>query len=102
VYSAYYKLLMAMRSGMPPTGLSTSGMVTALWLVLISRPAEGRRLIWLGWLGEILRWFAHLKTVTHPSICRGGWELNPRPSSREFNAPTTRLPSHQSLRFSVC
>jgi len=39
----------------------------------------------LVYLGEILRWFALPKTVTHPSICRGGRELNPRPSSRESN-----------------
>ena len=41
--------------------------VAALWLVLISRPAEGRRLSWHGWFGEILRWFARPKTITHPS-----------------------------------
>jgi len=29
--------------------------ITALWPVLISPPAEGRRLSWPGWLGEILR-----------------------------------------------
>jgi len=29
--------------------------ITALWLLLISRPDEGRRLSWPGWLGEILR-----------------------------------------------
>ena len=29
--------------------------ITALWLVLISHPTEGRRLSWPGWLGEILR-----------------------------------------------
>ena len=34
--------------------------------VLISRPAECRRLSWPRWLGEILRWFARPKTVTHP------------------------------------
>jgi len=28
---------------------------------------EGRRLSWPGSLGEIPRWFAHLKTVTHAS-----------------------------------
>jgi len=44
--------------------------ITALWLVLISRPAEGRRLSWPGWLGEIPRWFACPKTVTHPSTNR--------------------------------
>jgi len=62
----------------PPTPLSTYGMshlvfysppqpqsITARWPVLISRPAQGRRLSWLGWLGEILRWFARPKTVTH-------------------------------------
>jgi len=31
--------------------------ITALWLVLDSRPTEGRRLSWPGWLGKILRWF---------------------------------------------
>jgi len=35
--------------------------ITALWLVLISRPAEGRRLSWSGWFGEILRWFIRLR-----------------------------------------
>jgi len=32
--------------------------------------------------------------VTHPCICRGGLKLNPRSSSREFNALTTRLTGH--------
>jgi len=32
--------------------------ITALWLVLISRTAEGRRLSWTEWLSEILGWFA--------------------------------------------
>jgi len=32
--------------------------ISRLWLVLISHPAEGRRLSWPGWLGETLRWFA--------------------------------------------
>jgi len=66
----------------------------ALWPVLISRPAEDRRLSWPGWLGEILRWFARPKTVTHPSISRGGRESNSRPSSCQSNALTTWLPSH--------
>ena len=68
---------------LPPTRLSTSGMnhiciysqlqsITALWLVLISRPApaEGRRLSWRMWFGEILRWFARPKTISHPSTNR--------------------------------
>ena len=39
--------------------------IDALWPVLISRPAEDRRLSWPGWLGEILRWWlARPKTVT--------------------------------------
>jgi len=89
LYRAYYELLISRRSGMarvidrsqfylPPTRLSTSGSnhtclytpqpqsVTALWLALISRPAEGRRLSWPRCLGEILRWFARPKTG-HPS-----------------------------------
>jgi len=48
--------------------------ITALWPVLISCPTEGRRLSWPKWLGEILRWFARPKTVTHPSTSRGGRE----------------------------
>jgi len=44
--------------------------ITALWLVLISCPAEDRRLSWSGWLGEILRWFLPPKMVTHPSTNR--------------------------------
>ena len=40
--------------------------ITTLWLALISRPAEGRRLSWPRRLGEILRWFI-CQTVTHPS-----------------------------------
>jgi len=86
---------------LPPTRLSTYGMshpsftsqpqsIAALWPVLISRPAEDRRLSWPGWLGEILRWFDRPKTITRPcSSGRGGRESNPRPSSRESNAVTT-------------
>jgi len=81
---------------LPPTRLSTYGKnhpaftpqpqsSTALWPVLISRPAEGRRLSWPGRLCEILRWFAGPKTVTHPSISRGGRESNSQPSSHKFN-----------------
>ena len=65
--------------------------IAALWLVLISCPTEDRRLSWPGWLSEILRWFSYAKTVAHSSICRGGQELNLRPSSCESNALTTRL-----------
>jgi len=63
LYSAYYKLLISRHSGMAHvnegshTHLSTSAMnhtclnpqpqsITALWLVLISHPTEGRRLSW--------------------------------------------------------
>jgi len=70
--------------------------ITALWLVLISRPAQGRRLSWPGWLSEILRWFACPKTVTHRVIHCGGQELNSRPSSCKSNALATRLPSQLS------
>ena len=42
--------------------------ITALWLVLISRPAEGRRLSWSGWLGEILRWFARRRWLPIPVL----------------------------------
>ena len=47
------------QSYLPPTGLSTNGMshpactcqphsITTLWTVLISLPAEGRRMSWPG------------------------------------------------------
>jgi len=62
-----------------------------LWLVLNTRPTEGRRLSWTRWLGEILRCFARRKMVTHRSTSRGCWESNLQPSSRESNTLTTRL-----------
>ena len=74
--------------------------ITALWLLIIFRPAEGRRLSWPGWLCEILRWFACANTVTHRSTIRGGRESNSRPSSRKSNVITTRLPSH--LAIALC
>ena len=40
--------------------------ITALWPVFVSHPAEDKRLSWPEWLGEILSWFAHPKTVTLP------------------------------------
>jgi len=52
-------------------------------------PTEGRRLSWLGWLGEILKWFTRPKTVTHPSTSRGGGESNSRPLSRMSDALST-------------
>ena len=66
--------------------------VTSLWLVLISRSTEGRRLSWPGWLGEILRWFIRPKTVTHH---HGGGESNSRPLSRKADS-LTRRQSHYS------
>ena len=71
--------------------------ITALWPVLISRSAEGRRLSWPACLGEILKWFARRMTVAHHSISRGGRESNSRPSIRKSNAITTRLPSHLKI-----
>jgi len=50
--------------------------VTTFWLVLISCPAEGRRLSRSCWLGDILEWFTRLKTVTRPSTNRDGRESN--------------------------
>ena len=47
--------------------------------------AEGRRLSGPGWLGEILRWFARPKKVTHPR--RPKIELE----------TSTRLPSHRRI-----
>jgi len=67
--------------------------ITAIKLLLISRPAECRRMSWPGWFGEILRWFARPKTGTHPSNSRGCRQSNWWPSNREFKALTIRLPS---------
>ena len=76
--------------------------VTSLWLVLISRPSEGRRLSWPGWrLGEILRWFIRPKTVTHPL---GGGESNSRPLSGKSDALTRRQShyrKHCNSQFTV-
>jgi len=41
----------------PPAFTPQPQNVTALWLVLISRSTEGRRLSWFGEHGEIVRWF---------------------------------------------
>jgi len=71
--------------------------ITALWPVFIFRPTEGRRLSRPWWLGEILRWFARPKMVTHPSTSRSLWKSNSRPSSHESRALTTRLPNHYPL-----
>ena len=38
--------------------------ITVLWSVLISLPAEGRRLSFPMWLGEILRWFARHRVAS--------------------------------------
>jgi len=53
--------------------------ITAVWPVLIFRPAEGRRLSWPGWLGEILRWFVRPKTVTHPVLAAAAGMESPTP-----------------------
>jgi len=42
--------------------------ITALWPILISHPAEGRRLSWPGWLGEYWGGLPAWETVAHPSI----------------------------------
>jgi len=66
----------------------------AFWLVLISVPLTvgSAELAW--WLGEMLRWFARLKRVTHPITSRGGRESQSQPSSGQSNALTTRVLSH--------
>ena len=68
---------------------------------LLVCPAESRRLSWPGWLGKIPRRFARPKTVTHPSISRGGRESNWRSSSCVFSAlKTPRLPTYLRSRVS--
>ena len=64
--------------------------ITALWLVLVSRPADGRRLSWPGWLGEIPRWFAGLKTVTHSGI------LAAASGNRPHDHRPVQFPDHAS------
>jgi len=44
--------------------------MTAVWLVLISRPAEGRRLSWPGWLCENTEVVRPPKAVTYPTTNR--------------------------------
>jgi len=48
--------------------LSPAAEHRCIWPVLISRPAEGRRLSRLGWLRKMLRWLARPKMVTHPVL----------------------------------
>jgi len=43
--------------------------ITALWQ-LISRPIEGTRLSWPGWLGEIWRWFICRRRSPIPVLTR--------------------------------
>jgi len=62
--------------------------ITAFWPLTFSRPDEGRRLSWPGWFGEIQRWFARPKTVTHSSYS-GVLEMKRRPLSRKSDALTT-------------
>jgi len=52
--------------------------ITALWLVRISCPAEGRRLSWPGWLAEILRRFIYrrqspIPVLTGPDVEKLRW-----------------------------
>jgi len=69
--------------------------ITTLWPVLISRPAEGRRLSWPGRL-VIYRWFACPKTVTHPGTnqARGTATLLKRPTPLLLHQ-TTRGINHR-------
>jgi len=62
----------------------------------ISRPAEGRRLSWSGWLITYVDGMP-VQTVTHPSINRpicGGGRSNSWPLSRKSDVLTTTLPSY--------
>jgi len=72
---------------MPAFSLQTQSIIT-LWPVLISHPAEGRRLSWPRWLVKHRGWFANMKMITHPSS-RGGQESNSRPLSHKSNVLTT-------------
>ena len=52
-----------------PAFISQPQSITAFWLVLIFRLAEGRRLSWPEWLVTNWdAWFTRPQTVTHPSI----------------------------------
>jgi len=68
-------------------------------LVLILRPAEGRRLSWHPRLGEILRWFHCQPEDGDPYQYWSRWpgiELSTI-ESRKPNTLTTRLPNHTTL-----
>ena len=61
-------------------GYLPSQSITAVWPVLISRPAEGRRLSWPGWLGKDTRVVIPPKTspiplglVTGPDVWQPRW-----------------------------
>ena len=60
--------------------------ITALWLVLISRPAEGRRLSWPGWFGEILRWSVRRRRSPIPVRARRRVTSLIRPSPNDVTA----------------
>ena len=69
--------------------------ITTLWPVLISHLAEGRRLSWHGWLGEILRWFVRPKMVTHPSTNRA------RRRVTSLIRPTTLSLRHAATKYNT-
>ena len=65
-----------------------------------SRWDKGAELIWVTWL-KYWGGFARPKTVNHPSTSRGGRESDSQPSSRDSNALTTGLPSHQYMHNNI-
>jgi len=80
--------------------------VTALWLVLISRPAEGRRLSWPGRFGEIVMWVVCPKTVTHPSAIAATagnrTSIPGSPRVHRLNRWTTEPPQHSLANCDSC
>ena len=56
--------------------------ITAISLVLISCTTDGRRLSWPGWLGEILRWFAHpsINQAPHSNLVEALTDITATPN----------------------
>jgi len=79
-----------------PTFTPQPQRITTLWPVLISRPTEGKRLSWPGWLVTYLDGMPAQRRspIPAPAVRQCGGQSSARPLSRKSDALTTRLPSH--------
>jgi len=70
-------------------------IIATVWPVLISRPAEGRRLTWPGWLVTYRDDnYARPKTVIHPSTNRAGCTVS---TVTSLIRPTSFLLRHTAI-----